>query len=915
MSTKKLLCILASVVLAVTLLTFGAVATEITKTYFVTDSTVAGVSVNGSNNGFYDSLQDAIDDAGTSTVTITLYKNTTESVTIASGQSITLDLAGYTITDDGDHTITNKGILYVTDSVGGGVVDNTTHGKGALVNYGEATLEAGTLKRSAETGVNSSTSGGNSWYTIKNYGYMEIDGATVVNSGYFSSCIASGYYDSSDKSAAQSITGTSVIPTLVINSGSISGGLNAVKNDDDAELVVCGGTITNTASDGCAIQNHSTATITGGSISATKYAVYNCGCSATSDVGVLSITDGSMSGTYAVADVSTANTAKVTITGGSLTGTTAAIATSSTSSAEITVAMTVSITGSTNLVAACDGIQYTSLDAALEAATSGSTVTLLADVEYDSNITVASGSSLTLDVGTYTLDLRSSQIGVSGTLTIEGTTGTITSTTSKGVALIQADGSSASVTLNGGNLVNETTNSYGIYCLNGGTAIVNDGSITSQSAALAGNNTTGDMNFEVNGGTLTAGDGAAIYMPGQVNLVITGGTLNGGISLRMGQVTITGGTIIAITDNIDDIASYYSYSGNVWLGDALYVMGGTHTSESSYGSSLVINISGGEFICNNDSGNAIAIYNLDKVAQTATVNITGGTFTSAGGAAYAVIDFSDLGVSNSSYGVSENVVTTEITGGTFTGSSVAVSISDSSVATTEISGGTYSHDVLDSYIKAGLDAVQLTSGVWVIGGTEAQITVSDYSNGTVTTDPTGTAVSGQTVTITAIPESSYYKANVKVYDATGAEVTVTTGSNNTYTFTMPSSAVTVSVSFVRVKDEISGIFYVNESYHGIMVNGHLLSIPHTVNEAGYCTTCGAYIGVEEEEVELEEEVTEEVVEVEDPVESGETDSEDDGEEAPAEAPVEEETNPTTGVALGLIPMAIAAVAVAVSKKH
>ena len=51
------------------------------------------------------------------------------------------------------------------------------------------------------------------------------------------------------------------------------------------------------------------------------------------------------------------------------------------------------------------------------------------------------------------------------------------------------------------------------------------------------------MNFTVNGGTLTAKYGPAIYMPGQVNLTITDGTLNGGISLRMGQVDISGGTI------------------------------------------------------------------------------------------------------------------------------------------------------------------------------------------------------------------------------------------------------------------------------------------------------------------------------------------------------------------------------------
>lgn len=48
------------------------------------------------------------------------------------------------------------------------------------------------------------------------------------------------------------------------------------------------------------------------------------------------------------------------------------------------------------------------------------------------------------------------------------------------------------------------------------------------------------MNFTVNGGILTAEQGPAIYMPGQVSFTVAGGTLNGGISLRMGQVNILG---------------------------------------------------------------------------------------------------------------------------------------------------------------------------------------------------------------------------------------------------------------------------------------------------------------------------------------------------------------------------------------
>lgn len=148
------------------------------------------------------------------------------------------------------------------------------------------------------------------------------------------------------------------------------------------------------------------------------------------------------------------------------------------------------------------------------------------------------------------------------------------------------------------------------------------GTIESEYAPLSGNNTAGDMNFTVNGGTLTAKHGPAIYMPGQVNLSITDGVLNGGISLRMGQVSISGGTINAATDGLDSPAEYYHYSGNAWLPDALYVFGGTYTSENTtYGNSLYLNITGGTFNCANGQGSAVAIYDLGKVEQVMEITI------------------------------------------------------------------------------------------------------------------------------------------------------------------------------------------------------------------------------------------------------------------------------------------------------
>ena len=251
---------------------------------------------------------------------------------------------------------------------------------------------------------------------------------------------------------------------------------------------------------------------------------------------------------------------------------------------------------------------------------------------------------------------------------------TLTANVESNKAAIQVDGSNAALTIkdsSGSGKISST--GYGVYALNGASVTVESGSIESDVSPLSGNNTTGNMNFTVKGGTLTAQKGPAIYMPGQVNLVITGGTLNGGISLRMGQVNISGGTINAVTSNIDAPSSFYNYSGNAWLPDALYVFGGTYTSDdATYGNSLNLNITGGAFNCTNGQGSAVAIYDLGKVAQTMDVKISGDaalTTNATGRGAYQVLSLSDISVTSPAegYGNPEHTgkVSSAITGGTF----------------------------------------------------------------------------------------------------------------------------------------------------------------------------------------------------------------------------------------------------------
>ncbi len=147
---------------------------------------------------------------------------------------------------------------------------------------------------------------------------------------------------------------------------------------------------------------------------------------------------------------------------------------------------------------------------------------------------------------------------------------------------------------------------------------------------------------------------------------------------------------------------------------------------------------------------------------------------------------------------------------------------------------------------------------------------TSIENGTITLLGSTSVVAGETVSFTVEPDSGYELSELTVTGTNGA-ITVTED-NGVYSFVMPAEPVTISALFSRSASSTSGIIYINDLYHGIFIDGKLVSIPHTVDEAGYCTICGEYIGLEAEEVEA----VEETVEIDEPVEGVRTDTELDG---------------------------------------
>lgn len=277
-------------------------------------------------------LNAAITAAGETETTIKLAADITGDVVIPEDANITIDLNGKKITNSVGHTIMNNGTLTIK---GEGTVDNITHGKAALYNKGTVTLNGGTFDRTQENGQSDSSSGGNSYYTIKNVGNMTInEGVNVLTAegngelGRFSSLVANGYYNGTTYDNDKGVDN----PTLIINNGTFSGGLNTIKNDDRAELTINNGTFKNFYQ--ATVQNHNIATINGGTYKAASdasstgketYGVYNCGCGANIDLGTLTVTGGIFEGAdYAIADVSS-QPAIVNISGGCFSGAKGAI--------------------------------------------------------------------------------------------------------------------------------------------------------------------------------------------------------------------------------------------------------------------------------------------------------------------------------------------------------------------------------------------------------------------------------------------------------------------------------------------------------------------------------------------------------------------------------------------------------------
>ena len=765
-------------------------------------------------NDKYETLQAAVNAATTENSTVTLLKDVTEDITIPTGVTAMLDLSGKTLTNKaGKHTITveNGGKLNISDSVGTGVVDNTSHGKAAIYNKGEVTLNGGTFERSAEKGTYSPYSdGGNSWYTIANYGTMEINtGVTVENAGGYSSMIRNGGDVTADCN-------------LTIEGGNFAGGVNTVKNDSFGVLTINGGNFSNTAQ--YVIMNWNKAEITAGTFQTldTASAVLFTSAYGADDntVGKLTISGGefkhaSDTQEMIVDHYDESNSGAAAVTGGRFD---ADISKYIPSDYVQSADGTVEKLGESNAVAKVGDTYYKTLADAVTAA-DNATVTLLKDVT--ANVTIPADKTITLNLNGMTLtNVDDHTILNNGNLTITGTGRVDNISHAKGALY-----NKGTVVINGGTFDRSQENGMNKgesgqnswYTIkNVGTMTINDGA----TVQTAGNNAAlGKFSSLVSNGYFNTNDYNTNKGLEQPILTIDGGTFRGGLNTikndDRARLTINGGTF----------SNYY---------------------QAVVQNHNIAEITGGTFTAASDANTeTYGIYNCGCGADIdlGTLTVSGGTFT---GATYAVAEVS-----------SQNAIV-NISGGQFAGTKAAIIKSSTSNATIAISGGTFSSDpsvyvvgngsanivkragsegayTYTVLAKSGLTSgVYLTdpsgalasnyyvsstaNGVWTVsysapysGGsssydpTYSVSTPSKTKNGSVTVSPKS-ASKGDTVTVTVKPDSGYVLETLTVTDKNGNELTLKDKGDGKYTFTMPAGKVEVKATFME-DNSVLNFFY------------------------------------------------------------------------------------------------------------
>ena len=741
---RKLLSVLLTFCLAFSLLPTAALADGEGTPALAEVSAAAGTALPAAVDGVI-TLENG---------TYVMSEDTTATIKVPNGKNATLDLNGKTLTNKtGEHTIIveNGATLTIT---GNGIVDNVSHGKGAIVNSGEVTLNGGTFKRSAEKGTYSPYgNGGNSWYTIANYGTMEINtGVTVENAGGYSSMIRNGGEATADCN-------------LTIRGGNFTGGINTVKNDLFGVLTINGGNFSNTAQ--YVIMNWNKAEITAGTFqtldTASAVLFTSAFGSNANYVGELTISGGefkhaSDTQEMIVDHYDESNKGNAVVTGGKFDADISKyIPTDYVQSADGTVEKL----GETNAVAKVGGTYYKTLADAVAAAQDGDTITLLKDAELTSTLNLA--KNITIDgQGNYTIKAANNF-----------TVGKDKDNKTCCVLYVSGEVTLKDVTVNG----NEKCRV--IFC-DKGKLTIDGATITNGKAPnyIGGVYMTSSASFEMKSGSITGNKNAEGYQDDKYlqysSDLWIGANANGALT------AINGGTIgnVFVNANAWSASNPGSFTMNGGTVTNLYV-----EHDANYGATFKYNDGTIEHLyLSKENGNGQSI----EVTPVKGVIYNGGVKEQD--LVTLTMKYNDGATADSTYNVASGTTITLPTpkrsGYTFNG------WYDGS---TKVSSP---YEVTKNVTLTASWSYNYSGGSSSSDPTYSVSTPSKTENGSVTVSPKS-ASKGDRVTVTVKPDSGYVLETLTVTDKNGNELTLKDKGNGKYTFTMPAGKVEVKATFME----------------------------------------------------------------------------------------------------------------------
>lgn len=511
-------------------------------------------------NVYYKTLQEAINAADGKTVTIINNVEITNTITVPTGKTVTVDLNGYSITgtpaeakayavieNKGNLTITGEGAIVCNHTLAG----STGYAVNTIANSGTLIVNGGTIE-------NKSTAAYQIGYAIDNNS-TSYDAVLVINGGTVKAS-GSAYYDG----IRQFCNSLTAVNSVEVKSGSVStiwlqnpsdGSSERNTKDVKGSVSITGGTVDKLYLEP---SNNFEAAITGGYIGSVSYH-----------------------------EKSEGRNLVEFITGGTF----------NVDPSEYVAEGYVAVQDGDNYVVqeapfvaqVVGGESYKSLQDAIDAATPNATVKLLADIDMgEDTVYVAKNTVITLELNGYTLSgKQETKITKNDALINNKGTLTITDSKETGEIVYEYVGEATGY---GGYSSSTIDNEQGTLNIEAGT--ITSLSTVSEQITYAINNLTngtlGDATVNVNGGTVYAAKGAAIR--GFANsttctntINITDGNFTAYIQMQdanknanKGIINISGGTFTSV-----DPKNYEYY--------ALYLYG------NGDGSNLDVNITGGTF--------------------------------------------------------------------------------------------------------------------------------------------------------------------------------------------------------------------------------------------------------------------------------------------------------------------------------